>query len=455
MKQYSLNKSRTVLKWGYKRYKKKFKELTAEQKTRLESNLEQLDQAVLRKDREEASRLAQQLETSPDRNVLKKSLFESVFEFVFVISMAILIATILRQTVFEPYEIPTGSMRPTFREQDNVVVGKTAFGINMPFETGHLYFDPDLVQRTSIVIFSGDNIDLPDTDSNYLWIFPYKKRYIKRLMGKPGDTVYFYGGKIYGIDKDGHEIPELTNSAWIDKIDHIPFINPEGTVTRPKRNGFVFNQMHESIGRMTVLPTHKVLGEVFNGKEWIADDQMAATKPHNTIQTYSDFWGFRNYAMARLLTSQQLTEQKDLDQTNLKEGILYLELRHTPFLNYKDTLFKQNSLGIIPVVGAYTTVIPLNQEHIDTLMNNMYTARFVVRDGRAARYNFDKVNFSADNPAMPGVPDGTYEFYNGVANRIGLASIAYELPKDHPIYSRDPAHVQILFNFGIENAYDF
>lgn len=449
MKVYSISKSRTVLKWGYGRYKKKFNELSLEQKSRSEHILENLDQAVLQGNRQTASDLAHELEAF-GHDIFKKSFFEYASEFVFVITIAILVATILRQTVFEPYEIPTGSMRPTFREQDNVVVGKTAFGINMPFSTDHLYFDPDLVQRTSIVIFSGDNLNLPDNDSNYLWIFPYKKRYIKRLMGKPGDTIYFYGGKLYGIDKEGYDILELVDSSWINKIDYIPFLNIDGIVTRPKRNEFNFNQMNKSIGRMTVLPSNKVLGEIFNGQEWITDEPLAAAQPHDSIKTYSDFWGFRNYAMARLLTKQQLAEQKDLDKTNVSEGVLYLELLHTPFLNYQDTLFKQGQLGITPIAGGYKSVIPLNQSHIDILMNNMYTARFIVKNGRARRYSYEKTAPSPENPRMPGVPDGTYEFYNGIAHQIGFASIAYEVPKDHPIYSHDPAHVQALYNFGIE-----
>ena len=32
----------------------------------------------------------------------------------------------------------------------------------------------------------------------YIFILSGKKQYIKRLMGKPGDILYFYGGEIYG-----------------------------------------------------------------------------------------------------------------------------------------------------------------------------------------------------------------------------------------------------------------
>ena len=449
MKTYSLSKSRTLLKWGCNRYQKKKNSLTPLQKSSLEALLEKLDHAVLQGNREEASQLAQELEII-GKEPLKKSPFEYVIEFVTVVLVAVLIATLLRQMVFEAYEIPTGSMRPTFREQDNVLVSKTTFGINMPFATDHLYFDPNLVQRSGIVIFSGDEIDLPDTDSHYLWVFPYKKRYIKRCMGKPGDTLYFYGGQIYGMNDKGEELSELRNSPWIRELTYIPYFYQEGLVSRPKKNEFLFSQMHEAIGRMIILPTGQVLGEIFNGTEWVKDDPQAARKNHESLKTYSDFWGIRNFAASRLLTKEQVADQKDLDTKDIGEGLLYLELRHTPTMTYPDTLFQQSSLGVKPVVGAYTTTIPLTEKHIDALMNSMYTARFVVRNGRAARYNYETTQFGPDSPSMPGIPDGTYEFYNGIASKIGFASLSSELPKDHPLYSRDPHHVQTLYNLGIE-----
>lgn len=449
MKTYSLSKSRTILKWHYKRYQKKHQNLSAESKARLEKLMEELDQALLGGKKEEASLLAHQLEDF-DKGPLKKSFFEHATEFVFVVVVAVLIATLLRQMVFEAYEIPTGSMRPTFREQDNVLVSKTTFGINMPFATDHLYFDPALVQRTSILIFSGDNIDLPDTDSNYLWIFPYKKRYIKRCMGKPEDTVFFYGGQIYGMDSSGEEITELPNSPWLKNITYVPYFYLEGVVSRPKKNEFIFKQMHEAIGRMTVLPSNQLLGEIFNGKEWIKDDPMAATVPHDTLKTYSDFWGFRNYGMSRLLNKQQLADQVDWDKKDLGEGLLYLQIRHTPYVGNPSSLFQQSSMGIRPLMGAFTTFIPLTQKHIDALMDTMYTARFVVRGGKATRYSYESNRFSVDNPTLPEIPDGTYEFYHGVAYKIGFASIAWKLPKDHPIYSHEPAYVQTLYNLGID-----
>jgi signal peptidase I len=214
---YSLRKSRGILKWVYSWYKKKGRQLMRPQLDVLEKEMAALDQALLSKQRETASLLAHTLEDFA-RTHCKKTFFEYAWELILAIIFALIIATIVRQMWFELYEIPTGSMRPTFREQDHLTVTKTAFGINFPLETRHLYFDPSLVQRTSVLIFSGDGLPLPDTNTTYFGIFPYKKRYIKRCIGKPGDSIYFYGGQLYGIDRDGKDIVELRSSRLLERF---------------------------------------------------------------------------------------------------------------------------------------------------------------------------------------------------------------------------------------------
>ena len=52
--------------------------------------------------------------------------------------------------------------------------------------------------------------------------------------------------------------------------------------------------------------------------------------------------------MARLLTKQQLAEQKDLDKKEAGEAILYLELRHTPYLNSPDVFFTKVPWALDP-----------------------------------------------------------------------------------------------------------
>ena len=68
---------------------------------------------------------------------------------------------------FEPYTILTGSMRPTLKEEDYLVVSKTDYGINIPLQAAHFYFDPNLVQRGSVIVFNGENMDIEDNNTTY------------------------------------------------------------------------------------------------------------------------------------------------------------------------------------------------------------------------------------------------------------------------------------------------
>lgn len=443
-KTYSLSKSRSILKWVNSWYKRRGSELKSSQLDDLESQLSGLDQAVLAKQREESSDRAKSLESFAAVHC-KKTFFDYAKELVIALVFALVVATIVRQMWFELYEIPTGSMRPTFREQDHLTVTKTAFGINFPLETKHLYFDPDLVQRTSVLIFSGDGLPLPDTDTTYFGIFPYKKRYIKRLIAKPGDAIYFYGGRIYGVDKEGNEINELRDAPWMQPLEHIPFLSFDGEVLSSGQNSVLIRQMHKSYGKLSAPIPGKIRGEVYDGKGWVVDDPLAQATPHDSVKTYSDLLGIRNFAEARLLTKEELAKA-GLDSPEMEEGVLYLQLRHTPSLSYPSPVDANNNIDI----AGYTTAIPLKKEHLDKLMDNLYTARFVVKDGKASRYSLGDTRFDSYSPLLKGVPDGTYEFYYGKASKIGWGGIETAVPADSPLYSRDPQNIQRLYNMGIE-----
>lgn len=450
---YSLRKSRHILKVAYKWYKKKGDQLPSDKRTWLESRMESLDKALLAQDRNTASTLAAEIEGFSN-TYCKKSTWDYLLELFLALVFALVVATVVRQVWFELYEIPSGSMRPTFEEQDRLTVSKTTFGINIPLMTKHLYFDPNLVQRTGVVIWSGDGIPHLNSDSTFLGIFPYTKRYIKRCLGKPGDTLYFYGGKIYGMDRNGKDLTELRKNPWMAKLENLPFIHFEG---RPSyiQDPLVgiqatFNLFNQRLGRWT-LSRMDFKGDIFNGQEWIKDNPEAQQQPHGKIETYSDFFGIRNFAMARLLDKKQIEKFKLSSLVNDQDGVLFLELRHTPSLSYPEPIVERYGTFI----AGYTAIIPLQEKHLKTLMSHMYTARFIVKDGRADRYNQEHgPRFTASSPSFPKVPDGTYEFYYGKAYQIDWLGIATLLPPSHTLYDSTPANIQNLFNIGIEVSND-
>ncbi|MGZ3634292.1 MAG: signal peptidase I, partial [Parachlamydiaceae bacterium] len=182
---------------------------------------------------------------------------------------------------------------------------------------------------------------------------------------------------------------------------------------------------------------------------WIPEDVSAQSVPHDSLKAYSDFFGIRNFAMARLLTPQELQQIEGIDSKDVPKGVLYLELSHHPSLTYPTPTVWQSSRHPI-LLSSLKTVIPLNQEQLDRLMDHMYTARLVFKNGRATRYSVEAPYFDIESPAFPGVPDGTYEFYDGKLVTVGWGAITHAVDRDHPLYSHDPKNIQKLFNFGIE-----
>jgi signal peptidase I len=437
---YSLRKSKLILRHVYRLYLRRQKKISPLAQEQLKKTLILLEDAILQKKRPEAHALALHAQAL-EKEYLQKTSFEKTRDFIVGIAFALCVAILIRQVWFEFYEIPSGSMRPTLKEQDRLVVSKTTFGINLPLTTKHLYFDPDLVKRGGIFIFTGEDMDIRDVDTLYFYLFPGKKQYIKRLMGKPGDTLYFYGGKMYGMDIQGNDIsPELQQQV-LEKIEHIPFIHFEGKVTSGQGNtpSVILHQMNEPVARLYVNSFNQPRGEM-----------LASSPGQPLLCDYFNLWGFQDFATARLLTKQQVQEFTDQTLANVPEGLLYLELRHHPSLS-NITLGPDEYGRRRPLLGMSTSIIPLTETHLQKLFQNLYTARFEVKNGIARRLGF-KANqdYTAFLPKLPGVPDGTYEFYHGKAYAVQWQGLTKELEPSHPLNQFSSEKIQLLYNVGIE-----
>lgn len=440
---YSLKKSKHVFFQTFKLYNRKKRILDDASRQEAKRVLESLQESLIQKDKNRSSDLAKAAEKL-SKTTLKKTGFDHTKDFIAALAFALVVAIIVRQMWFEFYEIPTGSMRPTLKEKDRLVVSKNQYGINIPLTTSHFYFNPENVKRGGIVVFTGKNMDIPDVNTLYFYVFPGKKQYIKRMIGKPGDKLYFYGGKIYGIDKDNNDISKELQLSRLDKIDHVPFIYFEGKALTPKNpvhgiyTPVVIYQMNEPVAKLEVSSNKKVFGE------------MLPIFHEGDVRKYDMLWGFRNYATARLLTEKELLESRG--SLLQQKGDLYLELTHNPSLTTAS--IQRDFLGRLrPCLGLSKSYIPLNQKHLRALMDNLYTARFIVeKNGHIYRYGYknDHKKYQAFAPKISHVPPGTYEFYNGVAYKILWQGITKKLPTSHPIYNFTKERIWLFFNLGIE-----
>jgi signal peptidase I len=111
-----------------------------------------------------------------------------VGETVRVIVHALIIALVIRTFLFQPFNIPSGSMKDTLLIGDYLFVSKYSYGyshyslpLSPPLFTGRVFgHEPS---RGDVVVFR-----LPKDDST---------DYIKRVIGLPGDKIQMINGLLY------------------------------------------------------------------------------------------------------------------------------------------------------------------------------------------------------------------------------------------------------------------
>ncbi|MBL6621641.1 MAG: signal peptidase I [Rickettsiales bacterium] len=133
---------------------------------------------------------------------------------------AVIIALIIRSFVFEPFHIPSGSMKDGLLEGDFIFVTKYSYGYSkysfplaiIPFKDRIFNKEPE---RGEVIVFR-----LPSNPSI---------NYIKRLVALPGDEVQVKDGILYINDQ---ELKQIANGFYEDSkygnIQRYTEINSEG-----------------------------------------------------------------------------------------------------------------------------------------------------------------------------------------------------------------------------------
>jgi signal peptidase I len=110
----------------------------------------------------------------------------------------LLIVLALRSFVLEPFQIPTGSMIPTMKVGDFILVNKYTYGLRLPV-IGTKLMDIGEPQRGDVMVF------IPPHEDMY---------FVKRVIGLPGDRIRYENKLLY---INGEEIRrEYVESIEVD-----------------------------------------------------------------------------------------------------------------------------------------------------------------------------------------------------------------------------------------------
>jgi signal peptidase I len=108
----------------------------------------------------------------------------------------ILIVLLLRSFLVEPFRIPSGSMMPTLLVGDFILVNKFAYGLRWPV-LNTKFVEVGKPERGDVVVFRFPSD--PSTD------------YIKRVVGTPGDEIYYRNKTLY---INGEPMPQTSVGTY-------------------------------------------------------------------------------------------------------------------------------------------------------------------------------------------------------------------------------------------------
>ena len=151
-------------------------------------------------------------------------------ETVSVIVQALILALVIRSFLFQPFSIPSGSMRPTLLEGDYLFVSKYAYG----YSHHSFPFSPNLFSGR---IWSAE----PKRGDVVVFKFPPNPKidYIKRVIGLPGDKIQMKNGALFINDA----AVKREKTGQIDNIDITETSGPVDVYHETLPNGVEYDTL--------------------------------------------------------------------------------------------------------------------------------------------------------------------------------------------------------------------
>ncbi|HBP41700.1 MAG: signal peptidase I [Vreelandella alkaliphila] len=133
----------------------------------------------------------------------------------------LLVVLVVRSFIIEPFQIPSGSMKPTLEVGDFILVNKFAYGLRLPVLHSR-FLEVDDPERGDVMVFR-----FPEEPS---------VNFIKRVVGLPGDRIRYEGKQLYvngepvtkALIEEGPELSpqQLLLEEQLGSISHYIYNNP-------------------------------------------------------------------------------------------------------------------------------------------------------------------------------------------------------------------------------------
>ncbi len=136
-------------------------------------------------------------------------------ETIETIGWAVILALIIRSFIIQPFKIPTGSMEPTLKPGDRILVVRYAYGVRVPFtfkrilrlgspQVGDIivFNYPEDTSRDFIKRCAARGGDTIEIRNGVLW------RNAAPLKADPFNKVYYYNRGNYGLEGETLKVPQ-------------------------------------------------------------------------------------------------------------------------------------------------------------------------------------------------------------------------------------------------------
>ncbi len=146
---------------------------------------------------------------------------------------------ILRSFIYEPFQIPSGSMMPTLLDGDFILVNKFNYGLRDPVARNK-FVEIGLPERGDVVVFKYP-VD-PNVD------------YIKRVIGLPGDRIIYRNKSLYIKQVCKPEDKACSDFEQVVHTYRPEDSTPDGSYGLTRYTSEMPNKTHDILINNSVLP---------------------------------------------------------------------------------------------------------------------------------------------------------------------------------------------------------